>query len=303
LFLGFFVAFAIKAPLVPFHTWLPDTASQATPATSTMLIGVLDKIGTFGMLLIALPLFGEASSFFAPAIIVLAVVSILYGALLAIGQNDLLRLIAYTSVSHFGFIVLGIYVFTRPGTSGSAVYMVSHGLTTAMWLLLTGFLISRRGTQLIAGYGGVRQVAPVLAGLYLVAGLAALSLPGLASFVGEFLVLVGTFEVSVWAAAFATLGIVLAAVYVLWTYQRIFTGAAGTAVSAMRDLGRREIAAMVPLVVLLVLLGVAPQPLLDTVNPTVDAVLTAVDKTDPPPTLSGAAAGAEASVPAEGIVP
>ncbi len=274
IFAGFFLAFAIKAPMVPVHTWLPDAASQATPATSTMLIGVLDKIGTFGMLMILLPLFPEASHFFAPAIVVLAVISIVYGALLAIGQKDLLRLIGYTSISHFGYIVLGIYAFTPQGESGAALYMVSHGLSTAMWLLVTGFLITRRGSQFISAFGGVQKVAPWLAGMYLIAGLASLSLPGMAGFVSEFLVLVGAFQVYVWAAVIGTLGIVLAAIYVLWTYQRVFTGPVVDAVRNFVDLVPREFAALVPLAALLLVIGFGPQTVLHVTNPTTKAVLT-----------------------------
>jgi NADH-quinone oxidoreductase subunit M len=273
IFAGFFLAFAIKAPMVPVHTWLPDAASQATPATSTLLIGVLDKIGTFGMLMILMPLFPAASHHFAPVIIVFAVISIIYGALLAIGQKDLLRLIGYTSISHFGFIVLGIYSFTAQGASGAALYMVAHGISTAMWLLVTGFLISRRGSQFISAFGGVAKVAPWLAGMYLIAGLGALSLPGLAGFVPEFLVLVGTFQVYVWAAVIGTLGIILAAVYVLWAYQRVFTGPPVDAVRNFKDLTPREFVAMVPLAALLIVIGFVPMTVLHTTNPTTKAVL------------------------------
>jgi NADH-quinone oxidoreductase subunit M len=295
IFAGFFIAFAIKAPMVPVHTWLPDAASQATPATSTMLIGVLDKIGTFGMLMILLPLFPEASNYFAHAIVVLAVISIIYGALLAIGQKDLLRLIAYTSISHFGYIVLGIYAFTPQGQSGAALYMVGHGLSTAMWLLVVGFLISRRGSQFISAYGGVQKVAPWLAGMFLIAGLASLSLPGLAGFVSEFLVLVGAFQVYVWAAVIGTLGIILAAVYVLWAYQRVFTGPVVDAVKNMKDLVPREFIALAPLAVLLLVIGFFPQTVLNVTNPTTKAVLhsTGLEVVKPPAVPVSAASAAE----------
>jgi len=294
IFAGFFLAFAIKAPMVPVHTWLPDAAAQGTPATSTMLIGVLDKIGTFGMLMILMPLFPAASKYFAPAIIVLAVISIVYGALLAIGQKDLLRLIAYTSISHFGFIVMGIYVFTPQGASGAALYMVSHGLSTAMWLLVTGFLITRRGSQFVTAFGGVAKVAPWLAGMYLIAGLASLSLPGLAGFVAEFLVLVGTFQIYVWAAVLGTFAVILAAVYVLWAYQRIFTGPATEAVRNFKDLVPREFLALAPLAVLLIVIGFGPQTVLRVTNPTTKAVLTTTGlEVVKPPAVKVSAAAAE----------
>src|SRR5690606_39830554 len=192
LFLGFFVAFAIKAPMFPVHTWLPDAAQNAPAGTSTLLVGVLDKVGTFGMLTLCLPLFPNASRWAAPVIIVLAVASVLYGALLAIGQEDLMRLIAYTSVSHFGFIVLGIFAFTSTSVAGASLYMVNHGLSTGLLFLVAGMLVARRGSQLIADFGGLQKVVPVLAGVFLVAGLSAPSLPGQSAFVSVFLVLIGT---------------------------------------------------------------------------------------------------------------
>ena len=192
LFLGFFIAFAIKAPLWPVHTWLPDAAAESPPGGAVLLVGVLDKVGTFGMIRFCLPLFPDASQWATPVVITLAVIGILYGALLAIGQTDLKRLIAYTSISHFGFIVLGIFAMTTQGQSGSTLYMVNHGFSTAALFLIAGFLISRRGSRLVGDFGGVQRVAPMLAGTFLVAGLSSLALPGLSSFVSEFLVLVGT---------------------------------------------------------------------------------------------------------------
>ncbi len=193
LFLGFLFAFAVKAPLWPLHRWLPDAAVQATPASAVLMMAVMDKVGTFGMLRYCLPLFPDAATLFRPAVIALAVIGIVYGAILAIGQTDVMRLIAYTSISHFGFIILGIFAMTSQGQSGSTLYMVNHGISTAALFLIAGFLVSRRGTRAIADYGGVQKVAPVLAGTFLIAGLATLSLPGLAPFISEFLVLIGTF--------------------------------------------------------------------------------------------------------------
>ena len=224
LFLGFMFAFAIKAPLVPLHTWLPDAAEESSPGGATMMVGVMDKIGTFGMIRFCLGLFPEASQWATPVVIVLAVISILYGAILAIGSRDLMRLIAYTSISHFGFIVLGIFALTSQSLVGSTLYMLNHGLSTAALFLVAGYLIKRRGSRDVADFGGVQKVAPVLAGLLLFAGLSTLSLPGLSSFVSEFMVLAGTFSRYPAAAVVSTLAIVLAALYILIMYQRTMTG-------------------------------------------------------------------------------
>ncbi len=283
LFLGFFIAFAIKAPMFPVHTWLPDTTANATPGTSVLLVSVLDKIGTFGMIRFCLELFPEASRWATPVVVVLAVISVIYGAFMAIGSDSIPRLIAYTSVSHFGFIVLGIFVMNSQGLSGANLYMFNHGLSTAALFLVTGFLISRRGSMLISDYGGVEKVAPVLAGFFLVAGLSSLSLPGLSPFVSEFLVIVGAFSYSEVAAAFAVSGIVLAAIYILFMYQRTMTGPTRVEVAGFKDLGAREIAALAPVLLLVVVLGFFPKPLLDVINPSVDHTLSRVDKQDPAP--------------------
>lgn len=264
MFVGFFIAFAIKAPMVPVHSWLPDVAGNATPGTSTLLICVLDKVGTFGMLTLCLPLFPEASRWAAPLVIALAVISVLYGAIMAIMQTDLLRLVGWTSVSHFGFIILGIFTFTPLGTAGSSFMMLNHGLATGALFLVAGFLVSRHPekSQKISDYSGLRSVTPVLAGTFLVAGLATLSLPGLATFVSEIMVLVGAFGGSPagsagWAIA-AVPGVVLAAVYVLLTYQKIFTGAPAAGLEALPDLRLRERIVAAPLVVGLLVLGLVP---------------------------------------------
>lgn len=266
LFLAFFLAFAIKAPMFPVHTWLPDAAEQAPAGTSTLLVGVLDKVGTFGMLTLCLPLFPAASRWAAPVVIALAVVSILYGALLAIGQQDLFRLVAYTSVSHFGFIVLGIFAFTSTSVAGSSFYMVNHGLSTGALFLLVGFLAARRGSARIEDFGGLQKVTPVLAGVFLVTGLSALSLPGLSTFVSEFLVLVGSFGTNRAAAVIAALGVVLAAIYVLWTYQRLFTGPVRGDLADTRDIGGRERWVVGPLIAIMLVLGFYPAPALRLVD-------------------------------------
>ena len=286
LFLGFFFAFAVKAPMFPFHTWLPDAAAESKPGSAVLMIGVLDKVGTFGMIRLCLPIFPEASAYFAPAIIVLAVIGIIYGALLAIGQTDITRLIAYTSISHFGFIVLGIFAFTTQSQSGSTLYMVNHGFTTAGMFILAGYLISRRGSKYIADYGGVSKVAPILAGTFLVVGLSSLALPGLASFVSEFLVLVGSFTRHPYAAVIATLGIILAAIYILWLYQRMMTGPVKSGCEGMKDLNVRESTGIAPVIAILLVLGFFPMTLLNVINPAVDRTMAQTGQTDPPPVVN-----------------
>jgi NADH-quinone oxidoreductase subunit M len=282
LFLGFFFAFAVKAPMVPFHTWLPDATAEATPGTSTLLVGVLDKVGTFGMLHFLLPIFPEASKFYAPVIIVLAVISIFYGALLAIGQTDVMRLVAFTSISHFGFIVLGIFVMTSQGLSGSSFYMVNHGFSTGALFLVMGYLVSRRGSKRIADFGGVQKVAPILTGVFLLSGLSGLALPGMSSFISEFLVLAGTYAVNPTAAIIATLGIVMAAVYILWLYQRMMTGVPSKEVEeTVTEISRRELVAIAPVLAIIIALGFVPQLALNVINPAVDQVQTYVGVTDP----------------------
>ena len=289
LFLGFFIAFAIKAPLWPFHTWLPDAAKESTPATAVLLIGVLDKVGTFGMIRYLLPIFPSASEFYAPIIIAMAVIGIIYGALVALGQTDMKRLFAYSSMSHFGFIALGIFVFTTWSMTGSTLYMLGHGLATAAVFLTAGFLMQRAGgSSAIATYGGVNKVAPVLAGFFLFAVMSAIALPGLASFVGEFLVLLGTFSRYVVVAVIASLGIVLAAAYGLRLYQKVATGPESPHVVGMTDLGGREVTSLVPVVLLTIVLGVFPAPVLDVVNPAVDRVMDSIGMTDPTPALAPA---------------
>jgi NADH-quinone oxidoreductase subunit M len=283
LFLGFFIAFAIKAPLWPFHTWLPDAATSAQPGAAVLLVGVLDKVGTFGMIRYCLELFPEASHYFVPLILTLAVVGVLYGAVVAIGQADIKRLIAYTSVSHMGLITLGIFVLTSQGQAGATLYMVNHGFATGALFLVAGFMIVRRRSQRISDYGGVQKVAPVLAGLFLVAGLAGLSLPGLSTFVSEFLVLVGTFTRYRAAAVAATIGIILAAIYILWLYQRTMTGPVRSEVAKMTDLKARELWAVGPLIALIIVFGFFPQPLLNIINPAVRHTLVQVHATDPVP--------------------
>lgn len=283
LFLGFMFAFAVKAPLWPFHRWLPDAAVESTPATAVLMMAIVDKVGTFGMLRYCLQLFPDATKTFQPVIITLAVIGIIYGAVVAIGQTDVMRLIAYTSISHFGFIILGIFVLTSQGQAGSTLYMVNHGISTAALFLIAGFLVSRRGSRFIADYGGIQKVAPVLAGTFLVAGLATLSLPGLGPFISEFLVLIGTFGRFPVLAVIAALALVLSAIYILWAYQRMMTGPVARGNETLPDLVPREVIVVAPLIVLLLVLGIYPKPALDVINPAVTHTLTTIDVQDPRP--------------------
>jgi NADH-quinone oxidoreductase subunit M len=293
LFLGFFIAFAVKAPLVPFHTWLPDAGAEAPIGGAVLLVGVLDKVGTFGFLRYCMPLFPEASRYFAPTILILSVIGVLYAAFLAIGQRDMKRLVSYTSVAHFGFIGLGIFAFTTQGGTGAVLYMVNHGFSTAALFFVVGFLISRGKSRNVDDYGGTAKVTPILGGFFLLAGLSALALPGMSTFVSEFLVLVGTFTRHKGLAIVATTGIILAAIYVLYLYQRAMQGPPNEKVANFRDLNPREIAAVAPMIALILFLGIYPKPVLDVINPAVKATLTDVHKTDPSPSLQGPLAGGQ----------
>ena len=285
LFLGFFIAFAVKAPMAGLHTWLPDTAEQATPGTSTLLVGVLDKIGTFGMLKICLTAFPEATQWATPVILVWAIVSVLYGAFMAFGATDLLRLVSYTSISHFGFMVFGIFALTTPSISGSIFYMLNHGLSTAALFLVVGFMIRRRGSQDIDAFGGVQKVAPVLTGVLLMSGLSALALPGMGSFVSEFLVMAGAWQRYPIHTAVITLGMVLAAVYVLRMYKTTMTGPVTDQVAThvTHDLSIREKAVVAPLLILLIVFGFVPRPVLAMADETATQTMAVVGVEDPAP--------------------
>jgi NADH-quinone oxidoreductase subunit M len=287
LFLGFFIAFAIKAPVWPFHTWLPDAAQSATPGTSVLLLGVLDKVGTFGMIRYCLTMFPEASKTFTPVILVLAVISIIYGAFLAIGAKDIKRLIAYTSISHFGFITMGIFAMTSQGQSGAILYMFNHGFSTAALFLVAGWMISRRGSSTIADFGGLQRVTPVMAWTFFIAGLSSLALPGLSSFVSEFLVLVGTFTRYPVHAVIATFGIVLAALYILIPVQKALHGPTTPGNENLKDLNLREKLAIAPIIAIIIVLGFYPSPLLNVINPAASHVISQMGFTDPAPTIGG----------------
>lgn len=281
LFLGFFIAFAIKAPLWPFHTWLPDAAKAATPGTSVLLLGVLDKVGTYGMIRFCIQLFPDASKTFTPAIITLAVISIIYGAFMAIGQKDIKGLIAFTSISHFGFISMGIFAMTIQGMSGANLYMVNHGFSTAVLFLIAGWMISRRGSSTISDFGGLQRVTPVMAWSFFIAGMSSLALPGLSSFVSEFLVLVGTYTRYPVAAIIGTLGIVLAALYILIPVQKALHGPITSGNENLKDLNLREKIAISPVVLIIVFMGFYPKPILDLINPTSEKVVVNAGFSDP----------------------
>jgi len=277
LFAAFLIAFAIKVPLFPVHTWLPDAHTEAPTGGSVMLAGVLLKMGTFGLLRYAIPLFPQAAVRAAPWLLGVAVAGILYGAIVALMQEDIKRLIAYSSVSHMGFVVLGTFALERTATAASVVQMVNHGLSTGALFLLIGFLYERRHTRDIAAFGGLAARVPVMAGVWLVVALSSLALPGTNGFVGEFPILLGTFRVAPGMAVAASFGAVLAALYLLWSYQRIFHGPLeGEDNRATPDLTRRELGVMAPLVVLILVIGLHPRPLYDLVQPSVDRVIAEV---------------------------
>ena len=284
LFLGFFIAFAIKAPLFPFHTWLPDAGAEAPTGNAILLVGILDKVGTFGFLRYCLPLFPWAAREFAPYVIALSVIGIIYGALLAMGQKDMKRLVSYTSVAHFGYIGLGCFAFTTQAGTGAVLYMVNHGLSTGALFMVIGFLINRGKSRLVGDYSGIAKAAPKLGALFFVSGLSALALPGLSTFVSEFLVLVGSFQRYPVATIIATVGIVLAALYILLTYQRTMQGPLSAVHATMKDLNVREVAALAPLIALMLFLGFYPKPVTDIVNPAVKVTMQDVGAHDPAPT-------------------
>ena len=281
LFLGFFIAFAIKAPLWPFHTWLPDAAKSATPGTSVLLLGVLDKVGTYGMIRFCIQLFPDAKKTFTPLIITLAVISIIYGAFMAIGQRDIKGLIAFTSISHFGFITMGIFAMTSQGMSGATLYMINHGFSTAALFLIAGWMIWRRGSSTISDFGGLQRVTPVMAWTFFIAGMSSLALPGLSSFVSEFLVLVGTYTRYPVAAVIGTLGIVLAALYILIPVQKALHGPIVSGNENLKDLNIREKVAISPLILVIVLMGFYPKPVLDLINPTAEKIVINAGYSDP----------------------
>ncbi|MDZ7269739.1 MAG: NADH-quinone oxidoreductase subunit M [candidate division KSB1 bacterium] len=277
LFLAFGLSFAIKVPMFPFHTWLPDAHVEAPTAGSVILAGVLLKMGTYGFLRFCLPLFPNASLQFAPLLSVLAIIGIIYGAWVAMVQPDIKKLVAYSSVSHLGFVMLGIFTFTHQGLQGALIQMVNHGLSTGALFLIVGMLYERRHTREIADFGGLARPLPVFTTFFMIATLASIGLPGLNGFVGEFLVLLGTFLTNKTYAAFAATGVIFAAVYMLWMFQRVMFGRLDKEENRrLRDLTRREIAVLVPVTAMMVLIGVWAQPFLGKMETSVDALIRTV---------------------------
>jgi NADH-quinone oxidoreductase subunit M len=274
IFLAFAIAFAVKVPIFPVHTWLPDAHTQAPTAGSVILAGVMLKIGTYGLVRFGLYLFPEASVYFAPLMVTLGVIGIIYGAIAATMQTDLKRLVAYSSVAHLGFIVIGIFALNTQGLSGGVLQMVNHGLSTGALFILVGWLYERRHTRTIADMSGLQKVAPIFAGGFMVVMLSSVGLPGLNGFVGEFLILLGSFAAHRWWTVVATAGVILAALYLLWAYQRVFHGEPGPDdVARMRELRWSEGLVLAPIIGLIVFLGVYPKPALDRIEPSVDELV------------------------------
>jgi NADH-quinone oxidoreductase subunit M len=273
LFMAFLIAFAIKVPMFPFHTWLPDAHVEAPTAGSVILAGVLLKMGTYGLLRFCLPLFPNAAIEAAPYLSVLALIGIIYGALVAMVQPDLKKLVAYSSVSHMGLVVLGIFAFTTQGLQGSTIQMLNHGLSTGALFLLVGMLYDRRHTRMISDFGGIAHVSPVYASAFLIVTLSSIGLPGLNGFVGEVLVLAGSFSRNKIHGSLAALSMVLGAVYMLWMYQRVFLGkVTNPANSALTDIGTRERILLLPIIVMMLWIGVYSTPFLSRMEASLDLV-------------------------------
>lgn len=268
LWLAFFASFAVKVPMWPMHTWLPDAHVEAPTAGSVILAGVLLKMGGYGFLRFSVPLFPEATVYFTPFVIVLSVIAIIYTSLIALVQTDMKKLIAYSSVAHMGFVTLGIFTLTTQGVAGSVVQMLSHGVVSAALFLCVGVVYDRLHTREISRYGGLVTIMPIYAVTFMIFMLASVGLPGTSGFIGEFLVLLGTFKVNTFAATFAATGMVLGAAYTLWLYRKIIYGKlVHLDLKSLKDLNPREVAIMTPLIVLVMWLGIYPKPFLDIINP------------------------------------
>jgi NADH-quinone oxidoreductase subunit M len=301
LFLSFAVAFAVKVPVFPLHTWLPDAHTQAPTAGSVILAGVMLKLGTYGFLRFGLYLFPEASTWAAPALVTLGVIGIIYGAIVAAVQKDLKRLVAYSSVAHLGFIVLGTFALTTQSLTGGVVQMVNHGISTGALFLLVGMIYDRRHTRLIAELGGLQKVAPVLAAVFTVVMLSSIGLPGLNGFVGEYLILLGSFVTRRWWTIVAAGGVILAALYLLWAYQRVFHGEPEGENADTPDMTLADWLVMAPLLAGIVFLGVYPKPMLERIEPAVDRLIAHVeDRSDyRQPEVTVAGTGVQSDAPAD----
>jgi NADH-quinone oxidoreductase subunit M len=274
IFLAFFLAFAIKLPMLPFHTWLPDAHSEAPTAGSVILAGVLLKMGGYGFLRFCLPMFPEASVTFAPFILWLSVAAILYGGYMALAQSDLKKLVAYSSISHMGFVTLGIFVFNNHGIQGAILQMVNHGITTGALFLAVGQLYDRTHSRSIHDYGGLQKTMPRFVALFCLFSVASFGLPGTCNFIGEFLVLVGTSFESYVMVLLSMGGIVLAAAYMLWMLQRVVLGQPKTpAISHLSDLGIRELVTVIPLAILILWIGLYPSPLMEMMDSSVTGLV------------------------------
>ncbi len=278
IFLAFFVGFAIKVPMFPFHTWLPDAHVEAPTAGSVILAGVLLKMGTYGFIRFSLPLLPKASHWAVPGMIFLALVGIVYGALVAMAQKDMKKLVAYSSVSHLGFVMLGMFAMNPHGLSGSLLQMINHGLSTGGLFLLVGIIYERRHTRMIADYGGLAKVMPIYAMLFMIITMASIGLPTLNGFVGEFTILIGAFSRSTLWAVLAATGIVLGAAYMLWMYQQVFFGEVTVeANKGLKDANRREQWTLIPLIVMCFWIGLYPKPFFRIMEPSIQRVVQAVD--------------------------
>ena len=301
-FLAFALAFAIKVPLFPFHTWLPDAHVEAPTAGSVILAGVMLKMGTHGLVRFAFPLFPDAAVFFAPALAVLAVIGIVYGALVAMVQPDMKKLVAYSSVSHLGFVVLGITAMNTQGVSGAVYQMLSHGISTGGLFLIVGMLSDRRHTRLISEYGGLKKVTPRLVAAFLIVTLASIGLPGLNGFVGEFLILLGAFRWDPRLATVAATGVILSATYMLWMFQRVNYGPVTNEKNAnLPDLRPREWLVIVPIIAVAILMGVLPNLFLRPIEPSVERMLNRFHNTAT--TRIQAAASPQYAAPSPSIAP
>ncbi len=272
-FVGFAIAFAVKVPLFPLHTWLPDAHTNAPTAGSVILAAVMLKLGTYGFIRLGVQMLPEPSVWAAPVLMTLGVIGIIYGAIVATMQTDLKRLVAYSSVAHLGFVVLGIFSLTVQGIEGGVLIMVNHGIITGSLFLLVGMIYERRHTREISELSGLQKVAPIMAGVFTLVMLASVGLPGLSGFPGEFLALLGAFAGARWWGVVATTGVILAALYLLWAYQRVFHGPTTGKNTLMRDMTPSEFLVMLPLLALIVLLGIFPKPMLDRIEPSVEAII------------------------------